>query len=81
MTVARLKVTVTCFVYIEKENKMDIGVPELLIVLVIIVLVFGPGRIAKTMGEVGQGLKSFREGISKPKEETNPESPSEVDKG
>ena len=60
---------------------MDIGVPELLIVLVVIVLLFGPGRIAKTMGELGEGLKSFRDGISKPKDDSNSESPSEVNKG
>jgi len=60
---------------------MDIGVPELLIVLVVIVLLFGPGRIAKTMGELGEGLKSFRDGISKPKDDANSESPSEVNKG
>ncbi len=53
---------------------MDLGFPELLIVLVVIVLLFGPGRIAKTMGELGEGLKSFRDGISsKPKEEAKSE--------
>lgn len=41
----------------------EVGIPELLIVLVIIVLVFGPGRLAKTMGEIGKGIKSFRESI------------------
>ena len=39
----------------------DIGIPELLIVLVIVVLIFGPGRLAKTMGELGSSLRSFRE--------------------
>jgi sec-independent protein translocase protein TatA len=43
---------------------IDIGWPELLIVLVIVVLIFGPGRIAKTMGEVGKGIRSFRETFS-----------------
>ena len=42
----------------------DIGWPELLIVLVVVVLIFGPGRIAKTMGEVGKGIRSFRETFS-----------------
>ena len=42
----------------------DIGVPELLILLVIVVLVFGPGRLAKTMSEVGKGIRSFRVSLS-----------------
>jgi len=43
---------------------LDIGVPELLIVLVIMVLIFGPGRIARTMGELGKGISSFRDSLS-----------------
>jgi sec-independent protein translocase protein TatA len=42
----------------------DIGMPELLILLVVIVLIFGPGRLAKTMGELGKGIRSFRESFS-----------------
>jgi sec-independent protein translocase protein TatA len=42
----------------------DIGMPELLIVLVVVVLVFGPGRISKTMGELGKGIRSFRDSFS-----------------
>ena len=41
----------------------DIGVPELLIVLVIILLLFGPGRIAKMGGELGKGIREFRQGL------------------
>ncbi len=42
----------------------DFGLPELLIILVIIVILFGPGRIGKVAGELGKGIRSFREGIS-----------------
>jgi len=42
----------------------DVGVPELLIVLVVVVLVFGPGRLAKTMGELGRGIQSFRQSLT-----------------
>ena len=42
----------------------DIGIPELLIVLVVVILIFGPGRIAKTMGELGKGIQSFRQSFS-----------------
>ena len=42
----------------------DIGPTELIIILVIVVLVFGPGRLAKTMGELGKGVRSFRDSFS-----------------
>ncbi len=48
----------------------DLGAPELLIVLVIVVLLFGPGRIAKTMGELGKGLRSFKQSMSSSEEES-----------
>ena len=41
----------------------DLGVPELLIILVIVLLLFGPGRIGKIAGEVGKGIRNFREGL------------------
>ncbi len=40
------------------------GVPELLIVLAIVVLLFGVGRIGKIAGELGKGIRAFRSGIS-----------------
>ena len=43
---------------------MDIGIPELLIVLVVVLLLFGPGRIAKTAGELGKGIRAFRDGVT-----------------
>jgi sec-independent protein translocase protein TatA len=47
----------------------DFGAPELLIILVIIILLFGPGRIGKVAGELGKGIRSFREGLSGKKDE------------
>jgi sec-independent protein translocase protein TatA len=43
---------------------MDIGPTELLIVLVIVVILFGSGRIAKLGGELGHGLREFRKGLA-----------------
>ena len=42
---------------------------ELIIILVIVLLLFGPGRIGKVAGELGKGIKSFREGLGKNEQE------------
>lgn len=47
-----------------------LGPMELTIILVIIVLLFGVGRIGKIAGELGSGIRNFREGLQgKEKEE------------
>ena len=50
-----------------------LGLPrgaEWIIILVIVILLFGPGRIGKIAGELGRGIKSFREGLSEGKQDT-----------
>jgi sec-independent protein translocase protein TatA len=42
---------------------MDIGPTELIIILIIVILLFGVGRISKIAGELGSGIRSFREGL------------------
>jgi sec-independent protein translocase protein TatA len=49
-----------------------LGGPELLIVLVIVILIFGVGRIANIGGELGKGIKEFRKGL-KPDDEKKPD--------
>jgi len=46
-----------------------LGVPELIIILVIIILLFGVGRVTKIGGELGGAIKSFRKGIKGEEEE------------
>jgi sec-independent protein translocase protein TatA len=41
-----------------------LGTPELILMLVIIVLLFGPGRLSRIAGEMGKGIRSFRAGLS-----------------
>ena len=40
-----------------------LGVPELLIILVVVLLLFGVGRISRVGSELGKGIKAFREGV------------------
>lgn len=40
-----------------------IGTTELIILLMIIILLFGVGRIGKIAGELGAGIREFRSGL------------------
>jgi sec-independent protein translocase protein TatA len=58
------------FSNVGKEKVMfHLGTPELMIVLVIVLLLFGVGRIGKIASELGSGIRSFREGLSGDKKE------------
>ena len=50
------------------------GPTELIIILVIVVLLFGVGRISKIAGELGSGIRAFREGVGGDDEENIEES-------
>src|SRR5205823_4217542 len=42
------------------EMPFNLGAPELIIVLVIIMLVFGVGKLPEVGGAIGKGIKEFR---------------------
>lgn len=46
-----------------------LGPTELIIILVIIIVLFGVGRISKIAGEMGSGIRAFKDGLSGPDEE------------
>jgi sec-independent protein translocase protein TatA len=50
------------------------GIPELLIILVIVLVLFGVGRISKIAGEMGSGIRAFKEGLQGGNDKTKPES-------
>ena len=39
------------------------GGPELIIILIIVILIFGPGRLSRIAGEIGKSIREFRAGI------------------
>jgi sec-independent protein translocase protein TatA len=48
---------------------MGLQLPHIILLLVIILLLFGAGRISGVMGELGKGLKSFKQGLGDEQEE------------
>lgn len=47
----------------------NIGLPGLLLIAVVVLVLFGRGKISSLMGEVGKGITSFKKGVSDGKEE------------
>ena len=43
---------------------MSIGIWQIAIVVILVVLLFGRGRISSLMGDVAKGIKSFKKGMA-----------------
>ena len=52
-----------------------LGMPELIVILVIIVIIFGAGKLPEIGSGIGKGIKNFKEATKK---ENDPE---KIDKG
>ena len=47
----------------------NVGLPGLILIAVVIILIFGRGKISSMMGEFGKGITSFKKGINEGKQE------------
>ena len=56
---------------------MSIGFRQIAIVVVLVVLLFGRGKISSLMGDVAKGIKSFKKGMSDNPDQTGSMPPSE----
>jgi sec-independent protein translocase protein TatA len=52
---------------------MGLSLPHLLIVALVVLVLFGRGRISEMMGDFGKGIKSFKQGMAD--EENKPVTP------
>ncbi len=50
---------------------MSIGIGQLLLILLIILLIFGAGKLPSVMSDLGKGLKAFRKEIKEKREDKN----------
>ena len=48
---------------------MSIGFWQIAVVVILVVLLFGRGKISSLMGDVAKGIKSFKKGIKDPSED------------
>ena len=49
-----------------------------LVVIILVMLLFGRGRISDLMGDLGKGMKSFKEGMADENEKTRPAEPRQL---
>ena len=49
---------------------MSIGFWQIAIVVVLVVLLFGRGKISDLMGDVAKGIKSFKKGMKDPTQDS-----------
>ena len=54
----------------------NIGLPGLLLIAVVVLVLFGRGKISSLMGEVGKGITAFKKGVDEGKKEIEDETAS-----
>ena len=60
---------------------MSIGIWQIAIVVILVVLLFGRGKISSLMGDVAKGIKSFKKGMaSDVNDDTEPKNISDQNK-
>ncbi|MFY0621392.1 MAG: twin-arginine translocase TatA/TatE family subunit [Pelagimonas sp.] len=56
----------------------NIGLPGLLLIAVVVLVLFGRGKISSLMGEVGKGITAFKKGVDEGKEELEEQASAEA---
>ncbi len=51
----------------------NIGLPGILLIAVVVLVLFGRGKISSLMGEVGKGITAFKKGVKESTEEIEEE--------
>jgi sec-independent protein translocase protein TatA len=54
---------------------MSIGIWQVVLILLIVLIIFGAGKLPKVMGDVAKGVKSFKSGLKDDDEEAAVEQP------
>jgi sec-independent protein translocase protein TatA len=51
---------------------MGLSVPHILLILAVVLLLFGRGKISELMGDVAKGIRSFKKGLAEDDEASPP---------
>ena len=66
-------------IVLKEERMFGIGMPELIVILVIVLIIFGAGKLPQIGEGIGKGIRNFRK-ATKDKDEIDvtPEKPEEI---
>jgi sec-independent protein translocase protein TatA len=56
-----------------------LGTTELIIILVLVMIIFGAGKLPQVGGALGKGLRNFKDGVKDGNEEKSEEEPEKID--
>ncbi len=55
-----------------------LGTTELIIILVLVMIIFGAGKLPQVGGALGKGLRNFKDGVKEGNEEKSEEEPEKI---
>jgi sec-independent protein translocase protein TatA len=53
----------------QRESPMSIGIWQVVLILLIVLILFGAGKLPKVMGDVAKGVKNFKSGMKEDDED------------
>ncbi len=56
-----------------------LGTTELIIILVLVMIIFGAGKLPQVGGALGKGLRNFKDGVKEGNEEKTEKDPDKID--
>ena len=56
-----------------------LGTTELIIILVLVMIIFGAGKLPSVGGALGKSLRNFKEGVKEGEEEKSGDDPDKID--
>jgi sec-independent protein translocase protein TatA len=56
-----------------------LGTTELIIILVLVMIIFGAGKLPQVGGALGKGLRNFKDGVKEAGDEKDEQEPDKID--